>query len=349
MKGNRDTQSEIDSEKHKKARKKLALLELAEDLHNVSKACRMLGYSRQHYYEIKRNYKALGFNGLIDQQPGAKHPHPNRVDSQTEKRILDHALQFPLHGPNTVALSLNDCDHIVSSGGVRGVFSRHNLLHKDERLKRLKQAVIDRSINPTDGQLAVLEEHSPEFRERHINANQSGDFVAIDCFPVSNSINNVRVYVFTAVDCFSRFAVAELYPSRSNETFTLFFRDCVVPTFQEHNVRIRAVIDNNTQAVINKNSPSSFDRFLRLEDIEFNPLLLKHRHGNGFSDTFRQVFTNEPSQNDFMRLTTSLEEARRALANWLIIYNQERVISRGAYRGRTPYNVFKIIFGSSKQ
>jgi len=344
MNGNRDAQSELESKKYEKARRKLSLLELAEGLNNISKACRMLGYSRQHYYEIKRNYEALGFNGLIDQQPGAKHPHPNRVDSQTEQRILDHALQFPLHGPNTVAQSLNGCNNTVSSGGVRGVFSRHNLLHKDERLKRLEQAVTDRSINPTDEQLIVLEEHSPEFRERHINANQSGEFVALDYFPLSNSINNERVYIFTAIDCFSRFAVAELYPSRSTETFVLFFQDCVVPTFQAHNVRIRAVIDNNTQAVINQKPSNSFSRLLRLEDIELNPLSLKHRHGNGYSDTFRLVVANEFLHTDSLRLTASLEEARRIFANWLTTYNQERIISRGAYHGRTPYDVFRIKF-----
>jgi hypothetical protein len=39
------------------ARRKLSLLELASELSNVSKACRMMGYSRQQFYEIRRNEK----------------------------------------------------------------------------------------------------------------------------------------------------------------------------------------------------------------------------------------------------------------------------------------------------
>ena len=31
------------------ARRKLSLLQLAQELGNVSKACRILGYSRQHF------------------------------------------------------------------------------------------------------------------------------------------------------------------------------------------------------------------------------------------------------------------------------------------------------------
>ena len=41
------------------ARRKLSLLELASELQNVSKACRVMGYSRQQFYEIHRNYLSL--------------------------------------------------------------------------------------------------------------------------------------------------------------------------------------------------------------------------------------------------------------------------------------------------
>ncbi|GFK94968.1 hypothetical protein NNJEOMEG_02816 [Fundidesulfovibrio magnetotacticus] len=40
----------------KVARKKLSLLELATELGHVSKACKLVGYSRQLFYEIRRNF-----------------------------------------------------------------------------------------------------------------------------------------------------------------------------------------------------------------------------------------------------------------------------------------------------
>jgi transposase InsO family protein len=43
----------------KVARRKLSLLELASDLGNVSKACKVIGYSRQQFYEIRRNFQSL--------------------------------------------------------------------------------------------------------------------------------------------------------------------------------------------------------------------------------------------------------------------------------------------------
>lgn len=67
----------------KVARRKLSLLELASELDNVSKACRIMGYSRQQFYEIRRNYQTFGAEGFADRLPGPREPHPNRVDEAT--------------------------------------------------------------------------------------------------------------------------------------------------------------------------------------------------------------------------------------------------------------------------
>jgi hypothetical protein len=67
--------------KDKVARRKLSLLELAAELSNVSRACKLIGYSRQQFYEIRRNFQTYGADGLIDRLPGAKGPHPDRRQS----------------------------------------------------------------------------------------------------------------------------------------------------------------------------------------------------------------------------------------------------------------------------
>ncbi|APX92268.1 hypothetical protein BWR19_04565 [Halomonas sp. 1513] len=73
----------------KVARRKLSLLELATDLQNVSKACKVMGYSRQQFYEIRRNYQTFSFEGLIDKLPGPRRPHPNRVNEAIKTAILE--------------------------------------------------------------------------------------------------------------------------------------------------------------------------------------------------------------------------------------------------------------------
>ena len=48
----------------KVARRKLSLLDLAQELRNVSKACKVMGYSRQQCYESRRNYQTYGAAGM---------------------------------------------------------------------------------------------------------------------------------------------------------------------------------------------------------------------------------------------------------------------------------------------
>ena len=114
----------------KAARRKLSMLELANELNNVSKACKFMGYSRQQFYEIRRNFQTYGAEGLLDRIPGMRNPHPNRVSEEVEKANLDYCMEYPTHGCLRVSQELNLLRSIhVSSGGVRGVWQRHKLLN----------------------------------------------------------------------------------------------------------------------------------------------------------------------------------------------------------------------------
>ena len=74
----------------------------------------------------------------------------------------------------------------VSSSGVRGVWNRHDLLTKHQRLPRLEKSVAERKIVLSADQIRLLERFSPEFRERHIETRYTGNLVAVDTFFVGH-------------------------------------------------------------------------------------------------------------------------------------------------------------------
>ena len=90
--------------------------------------------------------------------------------------------KHPCHGATRVEQELRLKGIAVSSGGVRGVWQRHNLLTKHQRLLRLEKATGERKIELKDDQIRLLERFSPEFRERHIEAPFTGALVAVDTF-----------------------------------------------------------------------------------------------------------------------------------------------------------------------
>ena len=70
---------------------KAGLLNLAESLQNVSKACKIMGVSRDTFYRYQELVETDGLEGLINRErrvPNLK----NRVDEGTEQAVIGHAI-----------------------------------------------------------------------------------------------------------------------------------------------------------------------------------------------------------------------------------------------------------------
>jgi len=76
---------------------KVGLLNLAEELGNVSQACKVMGLSRDTFYRYKSAVEEGGVDALLDatrRKPNLK----NRTDEVTETAVCLHAVDFPAHG-----------------------------------------------------------------------------------------------------------------------------------------------------------------------------------------------------------------------------------------------------------
>lgn len=76
---------------------KVGLLNLAEELGNVSKACKMMGLSRDTFYRYKAAADEGGVEALFDRNRRSLNLK-NRVDPELEKAVLEYALEQPAHG-----------------------------------------------------------------------------------------------------------------------------------------------------------------------------------------------------------------------------------------------------------
>ena len=69
-------------------RTKIGLLNLAEELGNVSKACQMMGLSRDTFYRYKSAMEQGGVDALLDKNPRVPN-RKNRVDERIEERVCE--------------------------------------------------------------------------------------------------------------------------------------------------------------------------------------------------------------------------------------------------------------------
>lgn len=115
---------------------KLALLELAEKLGNVAKACRTLGYSRDSFYRFKKRFETGGAAAL-ENLPRKRPTRANRVPPAVEELVLELAHVEPLWGQARVALELSRRGMKLSPAGVRAIWLRHGLQTARHRLQQL--------------------------------------------------------------------------------------------------------------------------------------------------------------------------------------------------------------------
>ena len=322
----------------KAARRKLNLLELAGELENVSKACKIMGYSRQQFYEIRRNFQTYGAQGLLDNLPGATGPHPNRVSEEVETAILDYCLHNPTHGCLRVSQQLNLKGVTVSSGGVRGVWHRHKLTSKHQRLLRLEQHSQETKIELSENHIRLLERFSPEFRERHIQADFTGDLVAMDTFMVGTLKGIGRVYLQTVIDCHSRYAWGQLYTSKVPVTAVHTLNNFILPFFDEHNAKVKTLLTDNGREYCGREDQHPFELFLQLEEIEHRTTKVRRPQSNGFVERMHRTLLDEhfrvAGRTTFYE---SVDQMQNDLDVYLNYYNTQRAHQGRNMDGRTPF------------
>lgn len=296
----------------------------------------------QQFYEIRRNFQTYGADGLIDRLPGAKGPHPNRVSEEIETAILAHALENPCHGATRVEQELRLKGIQVSSGGVRGVWQRHDLLTKHERLLRLEKATAERKLELTDEQIRLLERFSPEFRERHIEAPHTGSLVAVDTFFVGTLKGVGKVYLQTAIDCHSRYAWAELHTSKLPVTAVSNLNNNVLPTFEEVDAKIDVVLSDNGREFCGRPDSHPFELFLQLEEIEHRTTRVKRPQSNGIIERFHRTLLDEHFRVEGRKTWfETVGEMQAVLDTYMVQYNTKRPHQGRGMNGRTPATVFQ--------
>ena len=96
---------------------KLGLLNLAEELGNVSKACQMMGLSRDTFYRYKSAVENGGVEALLEKdrrQPNLK----NRTDERTESAVLAYAVEQPAHGQVRSSNELRKRGYFISPSSI---------------------------------------------------------------------------------------------------------------------------------------------------------------------------------------------------------------------------------------
>ena len=316
---------------------KVGLLNLAEELGNVSKACQVMGLSRDTFYRYKQAVDEGGVEALLHKdrrQPNRK----NRVDEATEAAVVAYATDFPAHGQLRASNELRKLGVFVSPTGVRSIWLRHDLACFKDRLKALEAKVAHEGIILTEAQVAALEKKQQDDEVTgEIETVHPGYLGSQDTFYVGTLKGVGRIYQQTFVDTYSKVAFAKLYTTKTPITAADLLNDKVLPFFEQHELPMLRILTDRGTEYCGKAEQHDYQLYLALNDIDHTRTKAKSPQTNGICERFHKTILNEFYQVTFRKkLYSDLESLQADLDEWLLYYNEQRTHQGKMCCGRTP-------------
>jgi transposase InsO family protein len=317
---------------------KLGLLNLAAELGNVSKACKVMGLSRDTFYRYKDAIDAGGVEALIDKN--RRKPNPkNRIDEATEAAVTAFTLEFPAYGQVRASNELRKRVVFASPSGVRCVWLRHDLATFKQRLAALERKSAETGLVLTEAQVAALEKkRDDDLACGEIDTAHPGYLGSQDTFYVGTLKGVGRIYQQTFVDTYSKWAAAKLYTTKTPITAADLLNDRVLPFFEEQGMGVLRMLTDRGTEFCGKAEVHDYELYLAVNDIEHTKTKARHPQTNGICERFHKTVLQEFYQVAFRtKIYAGIEELHRDLDAWIIRYNTERTHEGKMCCGRTPF------------
>jgi len=320
---------------------KVGLLNLAEELGNVSKACRIMGFSRDTFYRYKQAKEEGGVEKLLDKSrriPNLK----NRIDPVTEDAVVAFAFENPAFGQARASNELRKRGVCISPAGIRCIWVRHNLEIFKKRLTALEKKMAEENIVLTEAQVQALEKKKEDdLATGEIETAHPGYLGSQDTFYVGTIKGVGRIYQQTFVDTYSKVAFAKLYTTKTPITAADLLNDRVLPFFEENKVPILRILTDRGTEFCGKHDSHDYQLYLGINDIDHSKTKVKSPQQNGICERFHKTVLQEFYQIAFRKkIYRTLEELQDDLDSWIDEYNNQRTHQGKMCCGRTPEQTF---------
>ncbi len=321
---------------------RLRLFRRAEELGNVSAACREAGVSRSAYYQLRKRFGRYGADGLHPRHRKGRPGRPPELEAVVERRILAEALAQPAWGPQRISDQLALRGIRVAASTVYRALRRHGLRTRQQRFGLLERHSASRAGLLTERTRRALEKARPTPSRRHVHARLPGQLVCFDCFFIGRLKGVGKIWQITACDAASSYALAMIFRGDPRAAVAAEFLDRVVEHFAQAGWPVQRVLTDRGSEF--KGAFAEACRNLGIRHTRTKP---RHAFTNGFVERFQQTILHDHWRVEFRRrYFTKLRQLEASLQSYLRFYNHERVHHGYRTQGRTPA---QIVWGAQDE
>jgi len=286
-------------------RRKLRVLQHAEESGNVHKTCRYFGIGRASFYRWRHALRKHGEQGLANAR-SVPHNHPNKTTPEVVEKVLHLRQKYHL-GPIRIVWYLERYHDIkISGAGVYRILKRHGL-------NRLPGGTRKRKVH--------TKRYQKQVPGHHIQMD-----VKFLTFKGENG-EKVRRFQYTAIDDATRVRALKIY-KRHIQANAIDFVDFVIEKFP---FRIKEIRTDNGHEFQAKFHWHVEDKGIRHAYIKPSSPQL-----NGKVER-----SHRSDQQEFYQLVTYKGDVdlEAKLVEWENFYNFAR--PHGAFNGKTPYEALR--------
>lgn len=302
------------SDLSKNAKKRLKWIDYYRKCNNASLTCRHFDIPKKTFYKWLKRYNPNNLYTLEDQDKTPIHKRKREITPEQEMRIVKLRKRYIKYSKIKIAkIYQREYGEYISSWKVQKVIEKYKLYHNPTKTAKITRKRLN----------AVKKKRITELKKKP----KSGFLICLDA--VELRIYNVKRYIFTAIDYFSKVAFARMYKNANSYNAADFLNRLLYLT--------NGKIEN-----IQTDNGSEFEKYfaqgcqkMDLERYYNRPRTPKDNPVNErFNRTLQDEFVN------LGNLTDNVILFNKDLTEWLIEYNFHR--PHVALNYETPIKITQV-------
>lgn len=282
----------------KEAKLRLRWMDYYHQCENVSLTCRYFGISRKTFYKWQKKYDPNNLYTLENESKAPINRRQPEITSEQKLRIIQLRKQYIRYSQIKLAkIYLREYEEPISSWKIQKVIERYNLYYNSRKTARITRKRLS----------AVKKKRIAELRKKPKN----GFLVCLDAIELR--YNNLKRYVFTGIDSFSKVAFARMYKNANSYNAADFLNRLLCLT--------NGQIEN-----IQTDNGSEFEKYFNQACQKMELVRYYSRPRTPKDNPVNERF-NKTIEDEFINLgnfTADIVSFNHNLTEWLIEYNFRR-------------------------